>query len=106
MISTNFFSQLTICPVCQGYGEEKISAGKNGVCKECGGIGVFFAQIEQTCIWGLPKYVNFKDRTKIKYFIFVLLLISLAFLWLGFYFINWLNLSNFDLLKIYGSNPV
>lgn len=81
MLSPQFYSQLTICPACLGFGIDKNHA-KNKIvsCEECGGLGVYYQQSDQTFIWGLPCFIDFRKREKIKVFKIILFTISLIFL--------------------------
>lgn len=92
--------------MCQGYGEEKMGAKKSSSCKECGGVGVFFAQMEQSHIWGLPKFIDFGTRSRIVYVRVLLIVLILGFCFLGYYFVSQLDFNWLPIRKFYGPNPV
>jgi len=106
MISTNFYSQLTVCPVCQGYGEEKMGARKPMPCKECGGVGVFFAQMEQTHIWSMPKFVDFVARNRIRLVKIILIILLISIILFAYYLFTQIRFGEIQLPKFYGPNSI
>jgi len=62
MLVSKLYSQLYVCPVCKGWGGDKASAKKRIVCKQCGGLGVFLMQQDQSYIWRIPNFIDFRAR--------------------------------------------
>lgn len=56
MISPKFYSQITVCPTCSGWGVD---------CKDCLGQGVSVVQSENIYIWDAPTFVDYKSRTQV-----------------------------------------
>ena len=100
MLSTQFYSQLTTCPVCKGWGTEKVPPLKSGPpCKECGGLGVFLAQSEQTYVWGLPTFIDFKKRKQIRILKIILFVSIIIFFAVVYYLISQITLPSFKLIQ-------
>lgn len=67
MISPKFYSQITVCPVCSGWGTlESPPKGKTAVCKECYGQGVSVVQSESVYVWNAPSFVDYASRTRLS----------------------------------------
>lgn len=67
MISPKFYSQISSCPYCQGWGLSKYSSLKTkDICKECNGRGVFLSQAGNIYVWDAPFFVDYKSRERIK----------------------------------------
>lgn len=87
MLAPSFYSQLTVCEVCHGYGMESFPPENFIPCRECGGLGVFLTQIDKTFVWGLPSFIEMGRRKRIKIIKIIILTITLGlFLFLYFYF--------------------
>lgn len=87
MLAPQFYSQLTVCPTCQGWGVEKTGKEQKKLpCKECGGIGIFLLQSEQTFIWGMPTFVNFDNRNKMQ-IVRIGVLVVCVILFFGLYYL-------------------
>jgi len=79
---------------------EKVPPLKVGVfCKECGGLGVFLPQTDQTFMWGLPSFIDFKKRRKNGIMKVVLLTLMLVLITISYYLISRVVLPNFKLIS-------
>ena len=70
MISPKFYSQITVCPACSGWGD---------TCKECLGQGVSVVQSENIYIWDAPTYIDYGARTRVLIFK-ILAVVSVIFI--------------------------
>ena len=87
MISSKFYSQTIVCPVCSGWGtEESLPTKSISVCKECLGQGVSVIQSDTIYVWNAPTFIDYKSRDRILIlkisagiliFIFILMFITL-----------------------------
>lgn len=95
MISSKFYSQITVCPVCSGWGTTDVPPkGQNTVCKECYGQGVSVTQSENIYIWNAPSFVDYNGRNR------VLILKILAILFVAIIFIMFLLIIRMTLSRL------
>lgn len=59
MISSKFYSQITVCPTCHGIGLD---------CKECLGQAVSVTQSDTIYIWDAPTFIDYRGRTRVLIF--------------------------------------
>lgn len=68
MISTKFYTQISVCQACRGWGTSEFPPINPGrVCAECSGEGVALFQSQKTYSWLAPAFIDYKSRSLIKY---------------------------------------
>ena len=98
MLSPQFYSQIITCPLCKGWGTEKVPPKRGSlVCKECGGLGVFLAQSDQTFVWGMPAFIDFKIRNRVKVLKIVFLLFAIIIFILVYYFVSQIQIPRLNI---------
>lgn len=102
MLSPQFYSQVVTCPLCKGFGTEKVPPHeKNSFpCKECGGLGVFLVQSEETFVWGMPAFIDFGTRKKIKILKIFFLVIAILLFILVYYFVSQIQVPRLNIPSI------
>jgi|GEM_PF-6064356 len=96
MLSSQFYSQITTCPSCKGWGTNDVPPKSEQSCKECGGLGIFLVQTDQTFIWGLPTFINFKRRTTIIFLRIIFVFILLILFFVIYYFLSQIKIPKFE----------
>jgi hypothetical protein len=67
MISTKFYSQISVCNACKGWGTEKIPADNyKKLCPECSGEGLAIFRSDNTFLWDAPFFIDYRSRVRIK----------------------------------------
>lgn len=63
MISPKFYSQISVCQACKGWGTNSQSGShKLTVCRECSGEGIAVFQSQKTYSWTAPDFMDYKGR--------------------------------------------
>ena len=80
--------QVNICATCKGWGV--ISDYGNSNCAKCQGSGIISSDEENDYIFGLPMFVDYKSRYKVKtirnilivflFLVFIVILLSVLIL--------------------------
>ena len=68
MLSPKFYSQISVCQACHGWGTAEVpSLSSKSVCTECAGEGIAIFQSQKTYSWGAKTFVNFRERSMLVY---------------------------------------
>jgi len=79
VINSKFYSQISKCPNCKGWGNLNSDASQKGeICDKCNGKGVFLAWTDNIFFFGAPTFVDYKSRQKIMIFRIISLVIGLT----------------------------
>jgi hypothetical protein len=83
MLSPKFYSQISVCSNCQGWGTKNFASHKDtDPCLECGGTGVFLSQPGYIYIWDAPTFVDYKSRRRALLFKIVAVILILTCLYI------------------------
>ena len=97
MLSPQFYSQITSCPSCKGWGTDSVPPKKgSNSCKECGGLGIFLAQSEQTFIWGIPNFIDYKKRVIINILRIAIIIAFLLLIFIAYYFVSKIQIPRLE----------
>ena len=67
MISTKFYSTISVCSACKGWGTEKVPADNyKKLCPECSGEGIALFRSDNTFLWDAPFFIDYQSRMRIK----------------------------------------
>lgn len=68
LLHRDYYKDIKVCPVCKGYGvlNPQDPTYEHEPCDECEGFGVFTDEEKGRLVFGLPLFVDYPSRKKLK----------------------------------------
>ena len=68
LLRRDYYKDINVCPVCKGYGvlNPNDPVYEYESCDECEGFGVYADEEKGRLVFGLPLFVDYPSRNKLK----------------------------------------